>query len=155
MQTTTTFEFARPKGWQGEPVDMSTYDGEVDYFELDVEGDVYIEIDNNYGADADGNRGVYMTFSYVDGITVCLDGDFRPLFRKVRDFFILAFLRTLRICGVEKYGRTTPTACSWQRLSLEFSFKEFGEEILNPGEREAIQEALFEAVDFGEPDYDF
>ena len=40
MQATTYYEFERPEGWNGEYVDMSKYEGEVDYYELEIEGNV-------------------------------------------------------------------------------------------------------------------
>lgn len=139
MQATTYYEFERPINWKGEDVDMDTYDGELDYFELEVEGDVVIEIDNNYGADRDGNRGCRMDFSYVEDITVILDGDFRPFGRKVRDFF-----------------RATLAGKKWTALkdNAQFRFKGLGDEILSSGEQESIEEKLFEAVEDYEPDYD-
>ena len=139
MQATTFYEFERPEGWNGEIVDMSTYDGEVDYFELEIEGDVCIEIDNNYGADADGNRGCTMDFSYVEDITIILDGDFRPFSRKAKDFF-----------------RGTLLGKSWASFkdNAPFRFKGLSEEILTSGEQESIEESLFEAVEDYEPDYD-
>jgi hypothetical protein len=139
MQATTYYEFERPINWKGENVDMDTYDGELDYFELEVEGDVCIEIDNNYGADRDGNRGCRMDFSYVEDITVILDGDFRTFARKVRDFF-----------------RATLTGKKWTDFkdNAQFRFKGLGDEILSSGEQESIEESLFEAVENYEPDYD-
>jgi hypothetical protein len=139
MQATTYFEFERPNGWTGEIVDMDTYEGEVEYIELEVEGDVCIEIDNNYGADADGNRGCTMDFSYVEDITIILDGDFRPFSRKAKDFF-----------------RGTLFGKKWESFAdnAMFRFKGLGDEILTSGEQESIEESLFEAVEDYEPDYD-
>jgi hypothetical protein len=139
MQATTYYEFERPNGWQGEIVDMDTYEGEVEYIELEIEGDVCIEIDNNYGADADGNRGCTMDFSYVEDITIIVDGDFRPFSRKAKDFF-----------------RGTLFGKKWGTFSdnAMFRFKGFGDEILLGGEQESIEESLFEAVEDYEPDYD-
>ena len=139
MQATTYYEFERPNGWTGEIVDMDTYEGEVEYIELEVEGDVCIEIDHNYGADADGNRGCTMDFSYVEDITIILDGDFRPFSRKVKDFF-----------------RGTLFGKTWGSLSDNsmFRFKSLGEEILTSAEQESIEASLFEVVEDYEPDYD-
>lgn len=132
MQALTFYEFERPEGWTGEIVDMRTYEGEVDYFELVIEGDVCIEIDDNYGADADGNRGYRMDFSYVEDITIIIDGDFRPLPRKVKDFF-----------------RGTLLGKQWESFkdNAPFRFKGLGEEILTGGEWESIEKSLFEAVE--------
>ncbi len=148
MQTTIYYEFERPEGWNGEVVDMNTYAGEVDYFELEVEGDVCIEIDDNYGADADGNRGVRMDFSYVEDITIILNGDFRSFSRKVKDFF-----------------RGTLFGKNWESFSdnLKFRFKSLGDEILLGNEQSSIEETLFEAVEQrraddrtrSEPGYDY
>lgn len=139
MQTTTYFEFERPENWTGEYVDMDAYEGEVDYFELEVEADVVIEIDHNYGADRDGNRGCTADFSYVEDITIILDGDFRPFSRKAKDFF-----------------RATLTGKSWESFkdNAPFRFKALGDDILLKGEQDSIEEALFEAVEEYEPDYD-
>lgn len=131
MQTTIYYEFERPIGWAGEFVDMAYFTGDVDYFELEVEGDVTFAFESNYGADADGNRGVEMDFSYVEDITIILDGDFRPFSRKVRDFFFIAAL-----------GATT----RWENLrgNTQYRFQTFGEDILRGGEFEQIQEMLLE-----------
>lgn len=139
MQTTTTYEFERPEGWTGEVVDMSTYEGELDYFELEIEGYVNIEIDNNYGADRDGNRGVRMDFSSIEDITITLDGDFRPFGRKVRDFF-----------------RATLFGKKWTDFgdNAEFRFRTLSDQVLSGSEQESIEEQLFEAVEDWEPDYD-
>jgi hypothetical protein len=166
MQATTFYEFERPKNWKGEIVDMSTFDGELDYFELEVEGDVTIEIDNHYGEDADGNRGGRMDFSYIEDITVILDGDFRPFTRKVRDFLYIGFLRTAGFLGfasvprfLSKYrrsrllrrNRVISTKATWTELpgNAEFRFKGLGEEILSTSERESIEEQLFSEVEDG------
>lgn len=140
MQATTYFEFERPEGWAGEVVDMDSYDGEVDYFELEIEGYVCIEIDNNYGADRDGNRGCTMDFSYVEDITIILDGDFRPFSRKLKDFF-----------------RGTLFGKKWETFkdNAPFRFKGLGDEILIGGEQESIEDSLFTAVEDYEPDYDY
>lgn len=141
MQAITHYEFKRPNGWTGETVDMNAYDGEVEYIELEVEGDVNIDIDNNYGADADGNRGCRMDFSSVEDITVILDGDFRPFSRKAKDFF-----------------RGTLFGKNWESFgdNALFRFKGLGEEILTSDELVSIEESLFEAVedlDDYAPDY--
>ena len=73
MQTSIYFEFERPIGWHGEVVDLEASTVELDYFDLEVEADATIEIDNHFGADADGNRGISMVFSYVEDITVNFD----------------------------------------------------------------------------------
>jgi hypothetical protein len=140
MQATTYYEFERPEGWNGEIVDMDAYEGEVDYFELAVEGEVCIEIDSNYGADADGNRGCRMDFSYVEDITVILDGDFRPFSRKVVDFFRGAL-----------FGK------QWESFkdNAPFRFKSLDEEILTGDEWVSIEKSLFEAVEQHEPEYDY
>lgn len=83
------FEVERPVNWRGEAVDMSTYDGDLDYFEVEVEGYVNVWVDANYGADADGNRGVYQSGAEVEDLDFTLYGDFRPFYIKVRDFFLL------------------------------------------------------------------
>ena len=139
MQATTYFEFERPVNWNGEAVDMSTYDGELDYFELEIEGDVTIEIDSNYGADRDGNRGCRMDFSYIEDLTVILDGDFRPFARTVRDFF-----------------RATLAGKKWTDFkdNAKFRLKGLDDSILSLSELESIEESLFEAVEDYEPDYD-
>ncbi|RLB61703.1 MAG: hypothetical protein DRH08_13520 [Deltaproteobacteria bacterium] len=147
MQTTIYYEFERPAGWAGEFVDMTSFKGEVDYFELEVEGDVTFEFESNYGADADGNRGIELDFSYVEDISVILDGDFRPFFRKVRDFFLITALgRDLR----------------WENLrgNTQYRFQSFGEDVLVGGESERIQEMLLEQAreevdDYGDYEPDF
>ena len=138
MQATTFYEFERPEGWNGEIVDMDTYEGEVEYIELEVEGDVHIEIERNYGADADGNRGVEMDFSSVEDITIIFDGDFRPFPRKVKDFF-----------------RGTLFGKTWGSFSdnNEFRFKSLGDEILSNDELTTIEEALLEEIESYEPDF--
>jgi hypothetical protein len=130
----TEIELERPEGWKGEIVDMRTFDGEIDYFVCDVEGYACIEIDNNYGADADGNRGVSMDFSYVEDISIFLDGDFRPLGRKVKDFF-----------------RGTLFGKKWTSFSdnRDFTRVVLGEEVLDDSEKESLSEDLLEkAADY-------
>lgn len=142
MQATTHYEFERPNGWTGEIVDMDAYKGDVEYIELEVEGYVNIDIDHNYGADADGNRGCRMDFSSVEDITVILDGDFRPFSRKAKDFF-----------------RGTLFGKNWESFgdNALFRFKGLSEEILTSDERDSIEESLFDAVadmHDDEPDYE-
>ena len=145
MQTTIYYEFERPEGWAGEPVDMTSFNGDVDYFELEVEGDVTFEFESNYGADADGNRGIELDFSYVEDVTVILDGDFRPFFRRVRDFFLT-------------FGRDT----QWTDLrgNTQFRFQSFNTDILNDAECVQIEEMLLEQArdevdDYGDYEPDF
>ncbi|KKN88781.1 hypothetical protein LCGC14_0243880 [marine sediment metagenome] len=148
MQATAHYEFERPGGWTGEIVDMDAYKGELDYFELEVEGFVNIDIDHNYGADADGNRGCRMDFSCVEDITIILDGDFRSFSRKIKDFF-----------------RGTLFGKNWESFSdnAMFRFKSLGDEILLGNEQASIEEILFEAVEQrqaddrtrSEPGYDY
>ena len=136
----TEIELERPEGWKGEIVDMRTFDGEIDYFVCDVEGYACIEIDNNYGADRDGNRGVQMDFSYVEDIAIFLDGDFRPFARKVKDFF-----------------RGTLFGKKWESFSdnRDFTRVVLGEEVLDDSEREGIEEDLLEKAADYEPDYGY
>ena len=138
MQTTTTYEFERPEGWNGEVVDMDTYAGEVDYFECEIEADVTIEIENNYGADADGNRGGYADFSYVEDITIILDGDFRPFGRKVRDFF-----------------RSFTTSDSWESFpgNVQYRFKGLSDDILSSKELADIEDTFLEEARSYDGDY--
>jgi hypothetical protein len=135
---TTSIELERPEGWKGEDVDMSKFDGEVDYFECEVEASAVIEIDNNYGADADGNRGVSMDFSYVEDIAIFLDGDFRPKLRKVRDFF-----------------RATLFGKAWQSFedNREFYRLVLSEDVLDASEVEYITDSVLESAADYEPDY--
>ena len=135
MQAITYYEFERPEGWMGEVVDMSTYEGEIEYIELEIEGDVCIDIDHNYGADRDGNRGMTMDFSSVEDITIILGGDFRPLSRKVTDFF-----------------RATLRGKTWDSFkdNAPFRFKGLGDEILSGEEQARIEEDLFAAVEHEE-----
>lgn len=138
MQTTIYYEFERPEGWAGEPVDMTSFKGEVDYFELEVEGDVTFEFESNYGADADGNRGMPMDFSYVENVTATLDGDFRPFFRKVRDFFFLT---------------VTGPGIQWTDLrgNIQYRFRSLEADNFLDKEIEQIEEMLLEqARDEGE-----
>ena len=148
MQTKIYYEFERPEGWNGEVVDMNTYAGEVDYFELEVEGLVCIEIDDNYGADADGNRGARVDFSYVEDITVILDGDFRTLGRKVRDFFLVRYMNAHRVEFEEFY--------TWKSFkdNAPFRFKGLSDGVLTGSEQASIEAMLFESVEDYEPDYD-
>ncbi len=86
---THTIEIGRPDGWRGESFEPSHYDDdELDYIEVEVEGQVHFWTDN-YGADADGNRGVEMTGCDVEDLEFTLYGDFRPFYIKVRDYFLL------------------------------------------------------------------
>jgi hypothetical protein len=135
---TTSIELERPEGWKGEVVDMRTFDGEVDYFECEVEASAVIEIDNNYGADADGNRGVSMDFSYVEDITIFLDGDFRPKLRKVLDFF-----------------RGTLFGKPWTSFkdNREFTRVVLSEDVLDASEVDHISESVLEKAADYEPDY--
>lgn len=135
---TTSIELERPEGWKGEIVDMSKFDGEVDYFECEVEASAVIEIDSNYGADADGNRGVSMDFSYVEDIAVFLDGDFRPKLRKARDFF-----------------RGTLFGKPWTSFedNREFTRAVLSEDVLDASEVDHITESVLESAADYEPDY--
>ena len=127
----TTIELERPEGWKGEIVDMRIFDGEVDYFECEVEASAVIEIDNNYGADRDGNRGCTVDFSYVEEIAIFLDGDFRPKLRKVRDFFLGTLL-----------GK------SWADFTdnREFTRLALAEDVLDEREVESITEDVLESA---------
>lgn len=141
---TTSIELERPEGWKGEIVDMRTFDGEVDYFECEVEASAVIEIDSNYGADADGNRGVSMDFSYVDDICVMLDGDFRPKLRKVRDFF-----RGLAHNFINGGG------FNWEAIPDNREFRQvcLSEDVLDASEVDSITEDVLEKAADYEPDY--
>jgi hypothetical protein len=143
MQATTHYEFERPEGWNGESVNMQAYVGAVDYFELEVEASVIIEIDENYGADADGNRGCRADFSYIEDITIILDGDFRPFWRKTRDL-------------IRKWSVFPLGVYEWesQKDNGPFRFKGLGDEILTDTELASIEESLFEAVEGYDPNYD-
>jgi hypothetical protein len=136
----TSIELERPEGWKGEDVDMRTFDGEVDYFECEVEASAVIEIDNNYGADADGNRGITADFSYVEDIAIFLDGDFRTFGRKVKDFF-----------------RATLTGKPWASFedNREFTRVVLSEDVLDSAEVDAITEDVLEkAADYEPEGYD-
>ncbi len=87
---TATIEIERPKGWAGKPFEPRRLYGEheLEYIEVEVEGQVHFWTDN-YGADADGNRGVEMTGVDVEDLEFTLYGDFRPFYLKVRDYFLL------------------------------------------------------------------
>ena len=90
IPATTAIEIGRPKGWAGEPFDHARRyidDYMLDYFVVEVEGQVHFWTDN-YGADADGNRGVEMTGTDIEDLEFTLYGDFRPWYIKVRDFFV-------------------------------------------------------------------
>jgi hypothetical protein len=146
---TTSIELERPEGWKGEVVDMRTFDGEVDYFECEVEASAVIEIDNNYGADADGNRGVSMDFSYVEDISVFLEGDFRPKLRKLRDFFLLAKYRLLS-------GNFGGGGVVWETFAdnREFTRLVLTEDVLDGSEVDSITEDVLEKAADYEPDDD-
>ncbi len=109
----TAIEIGRPKGWAGEPFDHARRyidDYMLDYFEVEVGGDVHFWTDN-YGADADGNRGVEMTGCDVEDLEFTLYGDFRPWYIRVRDNFLaasmvwpLAYLPEGQRIPLGKYG---------------------------------------------------
>ena len=84
---TTAIEIERPKGWKGEPFDFGA---KLHDFEVEVEGQVHFWTDN-YGADADGNRGVEMEGCDVEDLEFTLYGDFRPTYIKVRDIFYVSW----------------------------------------------------------------
>lgn len=87
MKGTAYIEVERPIGWRGEVVDMDGYDEEkCKYFEVEVEGDVNFWCDPAFGADADGNRGIYVSGADVEFENFKLFGDFRPWYIKFLDF---------------------------------------------------------------------
>ena len=108
--TTATFaiEIERPKGWTGEtPSFFNQHFRDKEWIEVEVEGQVHFWTDN-YGADADGNRGVEMTGCDVEDLEFVLYGDFRPFYIKVRDFFLLRW---------KNRGRTGACRYKWSQLS--------------------------------------
>jgi hypothetical protein len=105
---TTAIEIERPKGWAGTPFDSTRYfDFQLEYIEVEVEGHVDFWTDN-YGADADGNRGVEMTGCDVEDLAFTLYGDFRPFYIKVRDYFLLK---------LKNRGRHGACKYKWSQLS--------------------------------------
>jgi hypothetical protein len=105
---TTAIEIERPKGWTGETASFfNQHFRDKEWIEVEVEGQVHFWTDN-YGADADGNRGVEMTGCDVEDLEFTLYGDFRPFYIKIRDFFLLKW---------KNRGRTGACRYKWSQLS--------------------------------------
>lgn len=116
----------------GEDFDPIYFDeSELEYIEVEVEGQVHFWTDN-YGADADGNRGVEMTGCDVEDLEFTLYGDFRPIYIKVRDYFLLKW---------KNRGRTGACRYKWTQLS-GFNYIRLGDESFTNAELDEASEGL-------------
>ncbi len=134
---TTYIEVERPINWRGEKVDMSQYDGLLDYFEVEAEGSVNIWSDPNYGADADGNRGWGESGADVEDLTYTLYGDFRPFYIKWRDRIVLAYKNRWRIRPL-----------TWQQLS-DYDHIKLPESVFDKAEIDSVEESLISEAEEG------
>lgn len=132
---TTAIEIERPKDWAGEPARKSSFWNDhlrrKEWIEVEVEGQVHFWTDN-YGADADGNRGVEMTGADVEDLEFTLYGDFRPLYIKVRDYFLLKW---------KNRGRKGACMYKWSQLS-DYDYIRLGESAFSETEIEEASDLL-------------
>ena len=75
MNATAYIEVERPQGWTGGP--FAECD-DPDYIEVEIEGSGGIWVDNNYGADADGNRGIRLEGYDLDAISFSIEAIVKP-----------------------------------------------------------------------------
>ena len=163
MFTTTTIEIERPKRWAGESFEPRRFDDhELDNFEVEVEGEVHFWTDN-YGADADGNRGVEMEGCDVEDLEFTLYGDFRPFYIKVRDIFYVSWrnarytYNTLRRHGFRGRGLQgwwkihRKNLMKWTQFSLHYHLR-LDEKLFSASEIEDAVESLKQEAYNWEPD---
>lgn len=136
-------EVERPKGWRGEAVCPQLLDTcELDYFEVEVEAEVRMWTEN-YGADADGNRGILLNEVEVEHLDFTLYGDFRPFHIKVRDYFLL-----------KRKNRNRSRPLKWTQLS-DYHFVKIDESVFSASEIEDAEERLVQdAEDRAQADHD-
>ena len=155
MRATSYIEIERPDGWLGESFDPSKYyEEELDDFEIEVEGQVNFSAEH-YGADADGNRGMWIEQRDVEDLEFTLYGDFRPFYIKMRDYFLLKW-RNRRIFkpALPSYRLLPPRPVKWQQLS-DYDHINLSDNLFNDSEIEdAIEKLTQEAEEHCEPDPD-
>lgn len=155
MTATSYIDIERPEGWLGESFDSSKYDEqELDDFEIEVEGQVRFYTDH-YGADADGNRGMYVDHTDVEDLNFTLYGDFRPFYIKVRDYFLLKWKnRRIFKPALTSYHLLPPRPVKWQQLS-DYDHINLSDTLFDSSEIEdAIEKLTQEAEERCEPDPD-
>ena len=148
MTTATTYiEVERPLGWKGEAFDYSTFDGETDYFEVEVEGSIDFWTDPNYGADADGNRGISMSGAEVEEITFTLYGDFRPFYIKIRDYFLLKWANRSIFKITSPNERLLPSRpVKWTQLS-DYGYIKLDDNLFDASEIEKASDKLIQEAE--------
>ncbi len=142
---TTAIEIGRPKGWAGEPFEprLLLDEHELDHFVVEVEGQVNFWTDN-YGADADGNRGVEMMGTDIEDLEFTLYGDFRPFYIKVRDYFMLKCLNR---------GREGACRYKWSQFS-NYDYIRLDEKLFSETEIEEAGEGLERDAEDHEDNFD-
>ena len=165
MFTTTTIEIERPKRWAGESFEPRLFDEhELDCFEVEVEGQVNFSAEH-YGADADGNRGMWIESCEVEDLEFTLYGDFRPFYIKVRDIFYVSWrnarytYNNLRRDGFQERGLQgwwkihRKNLMKWTQFSDHYHLR-LDEKLFSACEIEEATESLKQQAYDWEPDPD-